>query len=128
LGAVLEIVPYLGSAAIVLAAFSALTVHPILVVWVLLFYAATVEIKGHFIEPALYGRAMGLHPGIVLIALVIGLKAGGVIGVLFAVPVTVVLTVILNQVWLVRIKEETQAGEPVMQGGNVPEQEKDQDL
>jgi vacuolar-type H+-ATPase subunit H len=79
-GAVLEIVPYLGGLAIVLAAFSALTVRPILILWVVLFYVVAIEVKGHFIEPALYGRAMGLHPGIVLIALVVGLKAGGVIG------------------------------------------------
>jgi predicted PurR-regulated permease PerM len=113
-GAVLEIVPYLGGAAIVLAAFSALTVRPILVLWVVLFYVVAIEIKGHLIEPTLYGRAMGLHPGIVLIALVVGLKVGGVIGVLFAVPVTVVLVVVLGQVWPVLAGGEAQAGGQVL--------------
>jgi predicted PurR-regulated permease PerM len=107
-GAVLEIVPYLGGLAMVLAAFSALTGRPILVLWVVLFYVVTTEIKGHFIEPTLYGRAMGLHPAIVLVALVVGLKAGGVIGVLFAVPVTVVLAVILDQVWPMLTVGETE--------------------
>ena len=110
-GAVLEIVPYLGGAAMVLAVISALTVRPILALWVVLFYVVAIEIKGHFIEPALYGRAMGLHPGIVLIALVVGLKAGGVVGVLFAVPVTVVLAVVLDQVWPMLVGSEAQSEE-----------------
>jgi predicted PurR-regulated permease PerM len=120
-GAVLEIVPYLGSAAMVLAVISALTVRPILVLWVVLFYVVAIEIKGHFIEPALYGRAMGLHPGIVLIALVVGLKAGGVIGVLFAMPVTVVLVVVLDQVWSMLVGGEVQAGgQQVLQENDAP--------
>jgi predicted PurR-regulated permease PerM len=118
-GAVLEIVPYLGGAAMLLAAISALTVRPVLVLWVVLFYVVAIEIKGHFIEPALYGRAMGLHPGIVLIALAVGLKAGGVIGVLFAVPVTVVLTVVLDQVWPVLVGSEDQTGKQVLRGADV---------
>jgi predicted PurR-regulated permease PerM len=121
-GAVLEIVPYLGGLAMVLAIISALTVRPILVLWVVLFYVVTTEIKGHFIEPTLYGRAMGLHPAIVLIALVVGLKAGGVIGVLFAVPVTVVLAVVLDQVWLVLVRGEARAGERALQEDDVSEQ------
>jgi predicted PurR-regulated permease PerM len=124
-GGVLEIVPYLGGAAIVLAAFSALTVRPILVLWVVLFYVVAIEIKGHFIEPALYGRAMGLHPAIVLVALVVGLKAGGVIGVLFAVPVTVVLAVILDQVWPMLIGGEAQAGGQVLPEDGVSGQGED---
>ena len=110
-GAVLEIVPYLGGAAMVLAVISALTVRPIMALWVVLFYIVAIEIKGHFIEPTLYGRAMGLHPGIVLIALVVGLKAGGVVGVLFAVPVTVVLAVVLDQVWPMLVGSEAQSEE-----------------
>jgi predicted PurR-regulated permease PerM len=117
-GAVLEIVPYLGGAAVPLAAVSALTVRPISVLGIALFYVVVIEIKGHVIEPALYGRAMGLHPGIVLVALVVGLKVGGVIGVLFAVPVTVVLIAVLDQVWPMLAGSEAQIGEQVLQEDN----------
>jgi predicted PurR-regulated permease PerM len=119
-GAVLEIVPYLGGAAVLLAAVSALTVHPILVLWIVLFYVVVIEIKGHFIEPALYGRAMGLHPGIVLVALVVGLKVGGVIGVLFAVPVTVVLVAVMDRVWPMLAGGEVQAGGQVLHENDAP--------
>ena len=123
-GAVLEIVPYLGSAAVLLAAVSALTVRPISVLWTVLFYVVVIEIKGHVIEPALYGRAMGLHPGVVLVALVVGLKVGGVIGVLFAIPVTVVLVAVLDQVWPMLVGGGVQDGGQVLQENDAPRQGK----
>jgi predicted PurR-regulated permease PerM len=117
-GALLEIVPYLGGAAVPLAAASALTMRPISALWIVLFYVAVIEIKGHVIEPALYGRAMGLHPGVVLVALMVGLKVGGVIGVLFAVPVTVVLVAVLDQVRPMLLGGEAETGEQVLQDNN----------
>lgn len=50
-----------------------------------------VELESHVIAPALYGRVIGVHPVLMLIALLIGAKAGGVLGVFFAAPATVVL-------------------------------------
>lgn len=123
-GALLEIVPYLGGAAVPLAALSALTVHPISALWIVLLYVAVIEIKGHVIEPALYGRAMGLHPGVVLVALMVGLKVGGLIGVLFAVPVTVVLVAVLDQVWPMLAGSEAQTGGQVLQKNNASGQGK----
>jgi predicted PurR-regulated permease PerM len=97
-GGFLEIVPYLGGiVAWLLAIFSAVSVSPLSLLWVTLFYVAVVEIETHIVAPALYGRVTGIHPALVLIALVIGAKTGGIIGVLFAVPVTVVLVIILEE-------------------------------
>jgi len=80
-GGVLEIIPYLGGAvAVFLAMLSALTVRPILA------------------APAFYGRVIGLHPAVVLVALLVGVKSGGVVGVLFAVPTAVVLAALLGEV------------------------------
>jgi predicted PurR-regulated permease PerM len=56
-----------------------------------------VFIESRFIAPTFYGRVIGLHPGSVLIALVAGAKAAGVVGVLFAVSVAVVLAAFLQQ-------------------------------
>jgi predicted PurR-regulated permease PerM len=41
----------------------------------------------------------GIHPALVLIALLVGAKTGGIIGVLLAVPATVVLVIILEELW-----------------------------
>jgi predicted PurR-regulated permease PerM len=98
MGGILEIIPYLGGAvAVSLATVSALTVKPLLALWVILFYAIVVEVEPHLVAPTFYGRVMGLHPVVVLLALAVGTKAQGVLGVLFAVPVMVVLGVIIQE-------------------------------
>jgi predicted PurR-regulated permease PerM len=97
-GGALEIVPYLGGiVAWLLAILSAITVNPILVVWITLFYLAVVEIETHILAPALFGRVTGIHPAVVLVALIIGAKTGGIIGVLFAVPVALVLITLVQE-------------------------------
>jgi predicted PurR-regulated permease PerM len=98
-GGVLEIVPYLGGAvALVLAVLSALSVSPWLALGVFVFYIVVVEIEAHIVAPAFYGRIIGLHPAVVLIALLVGAKSWGILGIFFAVPVTVVLAAILREV------------------------------
>jgi predicted PurR-regulated permease PerM len=97
-GGALEIVPYLGGiVAWLLAIMSAITVNPILVVWITAFYLVVVEIETHIVAPALYGRVTGIHPAVVLIALIVGAKTGGIIGVLFAVPVALVLITLVHE-------------------------------
>jgi predicted PurR-regulated permease PerM len=99
IGGMLEIIPYLGGAvAVLLGVISALTVSPWLAVWVFLMYLILTEIQSHIIAPTFYGRAMHLHPAAVLVALLIGFKAGGIIGVFFAVPVAVVLLTLLQEI------------------------------
>ncbi len=91
-GGLLEIVPYVGGAfALILAVISSLSVSPWLVIWVIVFHVVVVELESHVIAPALYGRIIGVHPALMLLALFVGAKAGGVLGVFFAVPVTVVI-------------------------------------
>jgi predicted PurR-regulated permease PerM len=107
-GGILEIIPYLGGAvAVVLAMLSALTVRPLLAVWVFVLYLVVAELESHVIAPAFYGRAIGLHPAVVLTALLVGVKAGGVVGVLFAVPVAVVLAALLGEARAVWQTNET---------------------
>ena len=87
-----------GVVAVILAIFSALTVSPWLALWVVILYIIVVEVESHIIAPLFYGRAVGMHPVVVLIALVLGLKAGGIIGVFLAVPVAVVLISLLQEI------------------------------
>jgi predicted PurR-regulated permease PerM len=98
-GGILEIVPYLGGlSALSLAVISALTVRPLLVVWVILVHIIVVEVEGHLLAPALFGKVVGLHPAAILVALLVGIKSGGIVGVFFAVPATVVLLTVLDEV------------------------------
>jgi predicted PurR-regulated permease PerM len=98
-GGVLELIPYFGGfVALILAILSALTVQPLLMLWVFIFYLAVVEIEAHVLSPMLFGRVTGIHPGVLLVALLIGVKAGGILGLLFTVPVAIVLRFIIDEV------------------------------
>lgn len=113
-GGVLEIIPYLGGAvALILAVISALTVSPLHVLWVALFYAVVVEVETHVVAPAFYGRIMGLHPAAVLVALLVGAKAKGILGVLFAVPITVVLAALMQEVQATLVAHGTEVATPI---------------
>ena len=105
-GGVLEVIPYLGGIiALTLGILSALTISPALAVWVLVAYVAVSTIEGHLVAPFLYGRALGLRSVVVLVALFVGGKAAGVLGIFFAVPVAVILTAIVQEVQAEIFKE-----------------------
>ncbi len=53
-------------------------------------------IKDNFITPRIMGDAIGMHPVLVLIAILAGLKTAGLIGILFALPLFGVINVILK--------------------------------
>lgn len=98
-GGLLEIVPYLGGIiGTILALISALSISPALALWVVLLYVVIVEVESHVIAPILFGRVMGLHAAIVLVVLLIGARVAGTLGVVLAVPVTVVVDSIYQEV------------------------------
>ena len=53
-------------------------------------------IKDNFITPRIMGDAIGMHPVLVLIAILVGLKAAGLVGVLFALPLFGVINVTMK--------------------------------
>ena len=60
------------------------------------------QIEGNLITPALVGKSVGLHPMLVMIVLLIGGTLLGPLGMLFAVPATGVIKVILVEVAFLR--------------------------
>lgn len=53
-------------------------------------------IKDNFITPKIMGDAIGMHPVLVLIAILVGLKTAGLVGIVFALPLFGVLNVIFK--------------------------------
>ena len=53
-------------------------------------------IKDNFITPRIMGDAIGMHPVLVLIAILAGFKTAGLVGVLFALPIFGVINVIFK--------------------------------
>jgi len=99
IGGLLSIVPYLGSAFVVLGASIAALVQ--FGTWHSLIGVAAVFIIGQIIEsyiltPYLVGERIGLHPVTVIFAVMAGGTLFGFFGVLLALPVAAVLKVLLR--------------------------------
>lgn len=99
IGGLLEFIPFLGGAvSLTLASLVALAFKPSLVIWVVILYFVVNLIQVQVIQPYMYSRAVDAHPAAILIALLVGAQAGGVLGAAFAVPVAVVLMTLLDEI------------------------------
>jgi predicted PurR-regulated permease PerM len=87
LGGLFDLVPYLGPViAITPALLLAAPLGWWTVIGVLIVYTFANQLEGHVLEPLVLGRTVRLHPTTVVIALLLGLHFGGVLGALLAVP------------------------------------------
>lgn len=92
LGAVFAIVPVLGPiAAAVPLLLVALTISTGKAIAVGIAYLAIQLVVAYLFTPKILGRAAGLHPVSVIVALIAGSALGGIIGILLAIPVLVFL-------------------------------------
>lgn len=89
---ILELVPYIGPVlsaipAVILAFFQA----PILALWVLILYIVVQQLENYLLVPVIMKKVVGLNPVVVIIALLIGGKLLGILGIILAVPAAAVL-------------------------------------
>lgn len=85
---VLEIVPFVGPiVAGGIATLLALSQSSILGIWVLIFFIAAQQLENHILVPLLIKKLVGLNPVAVILAMLVGAKLGGVLGILLAVPI-----------------------------------------
>lgn len=93
------IVPYLGTViGIVLSSALALLKFGDFkhLLYVLGWFGLVHLVEGYYITPKLVGKKVGLHPMVVIVALLIGGKVMGLLGILIAVPVTAVLKIFIK--------------------------------
>jgi predicted PurR-regulated permease PerM len=93
---ILNLVPYLGGTLGILTALAlaVLKFHDILhPAMVLLVFLVVQTVEGYILTPKIVGNRLGLHPVIVLLALVVLGQMMGFVGVLLAVPIAAVLKV-----------------------------------
>lgn len=89
LAGILELVPIAGPiVAGAVAALVSLTEPFPLVIWVIVAATAIQQLENHLLVPRIAGDAVGLHPIAALLAVLIGVEVAGIIGALFAVPLT----------------------------------------
>lgn len=104
LAGLLEIVPYVGPIVSAIVAASISFLHgPVTGLLVLALFALAQQLEGYVIAPLVMKKAVGLNPVVVILALLIGAKLGGVMGVIIAVPIATVISEVAGD--LVRKRE-----------------------
>lgn len=103
LAGLLEVVPVIGP---IISAIPAILIayitSPVLALMVAGAFFVIQQAENHFIVPQVMKKAVGLNPLIVILAVAIGGKLLGITGALLAVPITVVIQIITEDV----LKEE----------------------
>ena len=63
------------------------------------FYVVYYTIDSQLLQPIVMGKKIKLHPVLILLALMIGGKLFGILGMLFAMPVAAVYRVLYDELW-----------------------------
>jgi len=106
LAGILEVVPYIGPfLSAVPGVFFAFIQNPPLALAVAIMYLIIQKTEGYVLVPKVMEKTVGTSPLVVLLALLIGFKLAGIIGLLIAVPVVSALTVVITE-FLANGKEE----------------------
>lgn len=87
LAGLFELVPFVGpflSGA--LAVISALSTSSTLAVYTLIFFIIAEQFEANILVPVLNQQIVGIHPVIVIVALLIGAEVGGILGIVISVP------------------------------------------
>lgn len=100
LAGLLEIVPYVGPfLAAIPAVFFALIQSPALVIGVIVLYIIIQKTEGYVLVPKVMEKTVGTSPLVVLLALLVGFKLAGVLGLLLAVPLAGAITVVIAELF-----------------------------
>lgn len=90
--AVFELIPFIGPIlAGAIAFIFAFTDSPTLAFSTLIIFLVLHQLESHVLVPLLTRRSVGLHPVIVIFALLLGIEFGGFLGAVVAVPLAAVL-------------------------------------
>lgn len=93
----MEFVPVVGPiVSAVPAIFFALTDSPFKGLAVLILYVVIQQLENNLIAPRVQSKAVGIHPLILIIMILIGIQVAGVPGVLFAIPATIIIWIMLE--------------------------------
>jgi predicted PurR-regulated permease PerM len=102
-----EFVPYLGPMLAALPAiFVAFVQSPLLALFVIVIFIIIQQAENHILVPKIMQRAVGLNPVISIIAILIGFKLAGILGIVLAIPVATAVSVIIKEIYTLQQMEE----------------------
>lgn len=89
---IFEIIPMVGPLFSSLAGITVATIiSPALGIFTAIFYLIVQQSESHILVPLLMKKITGLNPVVVIVALLVGAKLGGVIGMLISVPIATIV-------------------------------------
>lgn len=98
LAGLLEIIPYIGPIiSAVPAFFFALLQSPALALAVIVLYIIVQKSESYVLVPKVMEKTVGVAPLLVILALLIGFKLGGILGLLLAVPLASAISVVVEE-------------------------------
>ncbi len=95
------LVPFIGTIlslglALIIAAFQVSTMGWGIMGAVAAIYAAGQLVEGNFITPKIVGDRVGLHPVVIIFALMVGGYASGIFGMMIAIPIAAAIAVLIE--------------------------------
>ncbi len=97
-GGITEVIPYIGPwLGLAPALIIAFTISPLKGLLILIAYVIIQQLESQFLVPKILGKAVGLSPVIIILALLIGAKLMGILGVIIAVPVAAAIAVLIQE-------------------------------
>ena len=110
LTAVLTLVPYFGAIAGALPpVLLALTDSPGKAVLVLVVYVLVQQVESSFTIPLVMPGALRLHPAVIAIGVVVVARLFGLVGLLVAVPILLMFTIAVEELWIKPLEAAGQA-------------------
>jgi predicted PurR-regulated permease PerM len=103
----LEVIPIIGiPIAIIPALLISFTQNPVLALFVLILYIVIQQVENHILVPKVMQKAVGLNPVFVIIALLVGYKLGGILGVLISVPAATAISVFIKDFYEYKVNRD----------------------
>lgn len=95
-----EIIPYVGPiVSLVPAAIIGFAQSPVIGIAVVILFLIIQQIENNLLVPKVMEKVTGLNPIISIAAILVGVKVGGIVGAIFAIPIATMAAVILEDVF-----------------------------
>lgn len=101
-----EFIPYLGpTLGAIPAIFLAFSQSPLKALLVLILYFVIQQVENNILVPKVMQKAIGLNPIVSILAILTGIKLGGILGGLLAIPVATMVLVVVKDLYVEKTSE-----------------------
>ena len=105
---VLDIIPVLGpTIALTLIILSAYKRGAIIIALSIFIFLGVQQVSNNVVRPIVFGKFMDLHPLVIIFALLVGGKFGGLLGLILAPAIAAIVTVLIDELYLKTINKHS---------------------